>query len=173
MRLMLIDWMMEVCDEFALTRETFHLSVAYTDLYLSRQYCSIEKLQLLGSAALLIACKIEEIVCPRVSHFAYATDHGFTNHQIIEMEAEISKSMGFQLFPPTLSYWMNYFMAKWDIYAKANPAGFIILMPMTNSGFQSATRSPIPLFKSENMEDYQRFRSMMQSIDLSLLDLNH
>ena len=32
-----MDWMMEVCDEFHLTRETFHLAVTYTDLYLSRE----------------------------------------------------------------------------------------------------------------------------------------
>lgn len=91
MRLMLIDWMMEVCDEFALARETFHLAVTYTDLYLSKIVCPIDRLQLLGAASLLMACKIEEIICPRVGNFAYATDNGFTNQQIIEMEASISK----------------------------------------------------------------------------------
>jgi hypothetical protein len=78
MRLMLIDWIMEVCDEFALSRETFHLAVLYIDLYLTRVRCQIDRLQLLGASSLLIACKIEEIVCPRVAHFAYATDNGFT-----------------------------------------------------------------------------------------------
>ena len=91
MRLMLIDWMMEVSDEFNLSRETFHLAVTFTDLYLSRRQCSIERLQLLGAASLLIACKVDEIVCPRVSHFTYATDNGFTAQQIVEMEADISK----------------------------------------------------------------------------------
>jgi hypothetical protein len=41
---MLVDWMMEVCDEFALTRETFHLAVNYVDLYLSKEQCPIERL---------------------------------------------------------------------------------------------------------------------------------
>ena len=77
MRLLLVDWMMEVCDEFALSRETFHLSSTYVDLYLTRKYCPIEKLQLLGASSLLLACKMEEIICPRVKDFAYATDNGF------------------------------------------------------------------------------------------------
>lgn len=79
MRCMLVDWMQEVCDEFALTRETFHLSLSYVDIYLTRKLCPIEKLQLLGASSLMLACKIEEIVCPRVAHFSYATDNGFTN----------------------------------------------------------------------------------------------
>ena len=55
-------------------------------------------------------------------------------------------------------------MAKWDIYAKANPIDFSILhqdMP-----------GDIPLFKSDNIEDYKRFRSVIQVIDLSILDIN-
>ncbi len=91
MREMLIDWMQEVSEEFALLRETFHLALIYVDLYLSRKKCPIERLQLLGSASMLLACKIEEIVCPRVGHYAYATDNGFTSAQIIEMEASINK----------------------------------------------------------------------------------
>ncbi len=89
MRILLIDWMMEVCDEFALSRETYHLACTYTDLYLTRKNCPIDMLQLLGAACLLLACKVEEIVCPRVKDFAFATDNGFSNSQIIQMEAEI------------------------------------------------------------------------------------
>jgi len=89
MRVLLVDWMMEVCDEFSLLRETYHLAVNYIDLYLSRKHCPLDKLQLLGASSLMLACKIEEIVCPRAKDFAFATDHGFTTTQIIEMEADI------------------------------------------------------------------------------------
>jgi hypothetical protein len=70
---------------------------------------------------------MEEIACPRVSHFAFSTDNGFTNTQIVQMESHICKVLAFNLQPTTLSYWTNYYMAKWDIYAKANPAGFSLL----------------------------------------------
>lgn len=34
MRAILLDWMMEVCAEFGLKRETFNLALNYTDRYL-------------------------------------------------------------------------------------------------------------------------------------------
>jgi hypothetical protein len=34
MRAILVDWMMHVCYEFGLKRETFHLAVALADKYL-------------------------------------------------------------------------------------------------------------------------------------------
>lgn len=34
-------------------------------------------------------------------------------------------------------------------------------------------RPSIPLFKSDSMDDYNRFRSMMQALDLCVLDLSH
>lgn len=61
MRVMLVDWMMEVCDEFGLYRETFHLAATFVDLYLSRKECPIDRLQLLGAAGMMLACKMEEI----------------------------------------------------------------------------------------------------------------
>jgi hypothetical protein len=78
MRAMLVDWMLEVGDEFAMTRETCHISIMLVDLYLSKEVCAIERLQLLGASSLLLACKLEEIICPRVGHFSYATDNGFS-----------------------------------------------------------------------------------------------
>jgi len=35
----------------------------------------------------------------------------------MDMEAEIAKVMEFNLYPMTLNYWGNYYLAKWDIYA--------------------------------------------------------
>ena len=42
MRAILIDWMMEVCNEFTLKRETFHLAVNYVDRILSLS-CNVQK----------------------------------------------------------------------------------------------------------------------------------
>ena len=79
--------------------------------------------------------------------------------------------MGFQLYPTTLNHWANYFMTKWDIYARANPCNSSLLIPNRVDHTMRPLR--LPLFKTENMEDYQRFRSVMQVIDLSILDLNY
>ncbi len=59
-RSLLIDWIMELCEEFAYKRDTFHNSVNYLDRYFS--YCDhIEKeeLQLIGCVCLAIAAKFE------------------------------------------------------------------------------------------------------------------
>lgn len=36
MRIMLLDWVMEVCNEFRFKRQTYHLAVYYIDRYLER-----------------------------------------------------------------------------------------------------------------------------------------
>lgn len=91
MRLLLFDWLMEVCDEFGMKRETFQLSAYFTDLFLSKEFCPVDRLQLLGASSLLLAAKVEEIICPRVKDFAFATDNGFTPSQIVEMETHLSQ----------------------------------------------------------------------------------
>ena len=36
MRAILYDWMMEICTEFTLKRETFHLAITYIDRAMAR-----------------------------------------------------------------------------------------------------------------------------------------
>lgn len=79
------------------------------------------------------------------------------------MEARISQTMEFCLYPVTLSYWANYFTAQWDIYCSSNPLSFEIL--------NRDIPGHLPLFKSDIIDDYSRFRSFMQVLDLMVLDL--
>lgn len=56
MRVILVDWMVEVVQEYKLRTETLHLAVNYLDRFLSSiAYLKRNKLQLAGTAALLIA----------------------------------------------------------------------------------------------------------------------
>lgn len=59
MRSLLIDWMVEVQESFELNHETLYLSVKIVDSYLGKQVVSKDALQLVGAAALLIACKYD------------------------------------------------------------------------------------------------------------------
>jgi cyclin E len=60
MRAILLDWMMEVCNEFTLKRETFHLAVNYVDRILSAKANVLKnELQLIGVVSMFIASKIE------------------------------------------------------------------------------------------------------------------
>lgn len=59
MRSLLVDWMVEVQESFELNHETLYLAVKIVDSFLGRQRVSKDSLQLLGAAALLIACKYD------------------------------------------------------------------------------------------------------------------
>jgi len=66
------------------------------------------------------------------------------------------------LYPVTLNYWANYFMAKWDIYARTNPFNYGILsLEIDDDSPRPMMQSKeIPLFKTDNIEDYKRYRSL-------------
>ena len=55
MRSILVDWLVEVADEFKLQQETLFLTVSYIDRFLSKMEVPGGKLQLVGTAAMLIA----------------------------------------------------------------------------------------------------------------------
>lgn len=59
MRTLLVDWMVEVQETFELNHETLYLAVKVVDLYLSKQTICKENLQLVGAAAMFIACKYD------------------------------------------------------------------------------------------------------------------
>jgi len=54
-RRMTVDWMVEVCEEFKFHREVLFLSVNYLDRFLSETPVLRETLQLVGTAAMIIA----------------------------------------------------------------------------------------------------------------------
>lgn len=66
MRAILTDWLVEVHNKFELMPETLYLAVYIFDRYLSLNTVIRRELQLVGIAAMLIACKYEEIWSPEV-----------------------------------------------------------------------------------------------------------
>ena len=55
MRAVLVDWLVEVAEEFKLHAETLHLAVSYVDRFLTMNVVTRDKLQLLGVTAMLVA----------------------------------------------------------------------------------------------------------------------
>ncbi|GJN38230.1 hypothetical protein PR202_gb27253 [Eleusine coracana subsp. coracana] len=77
MRAILIDWLVEVAEEYRLVPDTLYLTVNYIDRYLSGNEINRQRLQLLGVACMLIAAKYEEICAPQVEEFCYITDNTY------------------------------------------------------------------------------------------------
>ena len=63
MRTILVDWLVEVQENFELFHETLYMAVKLVDLYLMRREVKREYLQLVGATAMLIAAKFEVRNC--------------------------------------------------------------------------------------------------------------
>lgn len=55
MRAILVDWLVEVAQEYKLQNETLYLAVSFIDRFLSLMSVVRAKLQLLGTAAMFVA----------------------------------------------------------------------------------------------------------------------
>ena len=68
MRSILVDWLVEVADEYSLTSETLFLTLNYLDRYLGLKLVKRNRLQLVGITCMLVASKYEDIYAPPVSY---------------------------------------------------------------------------------------------------------
>ncbi|CAN6290273.1 unnamed protein product [Urochloa humidicola] len=114
MRAVLVDWLVEVADEFKLQAETLCLAVSYVDRFLTVNVVTRDKLQLLGVTALLIAAKYEEIESSKmkVNKYTDITDHTYTKQQVVKMEADLLKSLNFEIGGPTVTAFLRRFIAS-------------------------------------------------------------
>ena len=55
MRGILVDWLVEVAEEYKLLSDTLYLSISYIDRFLSANVLNRQKLQLLGVSSMLVA----------------------------------------------------------------------------------------------------------------------
>ncbi|XP_033954148.2 cyclin-A1 [Pseudochaenichthys georgianus] len=112
MRVILVDWLVEVVQEYRLRSETLHLAVNYLDRFLScTALVKRGKLQLVGTAALMIAAKYEEICPPELNEFVYTTDSTYTKKQLVRMEHVFLKVLSFRMAVPTINQFLRLFMS--------------------------------------------------------------
>ncbi|KAJ8755854.1 hypothetical protein K2173_024399 [Erythroxylum novogranatense] len=110
MRGILVDWLVEVSEEYKLVPDTLYLTVYLIDWFLSQNYIERHRLQLLGITCMLIASKYEEICAPRVEDFCFITDNTYTKEEVIAMEIQVLKYFGFQIFAPTTKTFLRRFL---------------------------------------------------------------
>nr|QYW07113.1 cyclin A2-1 [Dimocarpus longan] len=110
MRGILIDWLVEVSEEYKLVPDTLYLTVNLIDRFLSQNYIEKQRLQLLGVSCMLIASKYEEICAPRVEEFCFITDNTYTRGEVLKMESQILNFLHFQLSVPTTKTFLRRFI---------------------------------------------------------------
>ena len=110
MRSILVDWLVEVAEEYKLVSDTLYLSVNYIDRVLSSMPVQRSRLQLVGVSCMLVAAKYEEIYAPQVDEFVYITDNTYTRNEVIQMERKILDLLGFELTAPTGKHFLRRFI---------------------------------------------------------------
>lgn len=118
MRAILVDWLVEVGEEYKLQSETLYLAVNYIDRFLSSMSVLRGKLQLVGTAAMLLASKFEEIYPPEVAEFVYITDDTYTKKQVLRMEHLVLKVLSFDLAAPTINQFLTQYFLQQSVSSK-------------------------------------------------------
>ena len=101
MRIILLDWLVDVQLKFKLLPETLFLTINIIDRYLSKTKATKENLQLIGITSMLIACKYEEIYFPEIKDFIYMTDNTYSKNEVLKMEYDILKKLEFNITNPS------------------------------------------------------------------------
>ncbi|XP_028775071.1 cyclin-A1-1-like [Neltuma alba] len=110
MRAILVDWLVEVAEEYRLVPDTLYLTVNYIDRYLSGNVMSRQKLQLLGVACMMIAAKYEEICAPQVEEYCYITDNTYFKEEVLQMESAVLNYLRFEMTAPTIKCFLRQFV---------------------------------------------------------------
>lgn len=100
---MLIDWLVDVSEEFELRPVTFHTAVVYLRWHLAHNQVRKSELQLLGATALFVAAKYHEKDddVPSVLDFVYMGDSAYTQQAMINAEVKLVHCLDFELQPTT------------------------------------------------------------------------
>nr|CAG8437749.1 5105_t:CDS:2 [Entrophospora candida] len=100
MRIILIDWLIEVHYKFRLLPETLFLTVNIVDRFLSERVVSMVKLQLVGITALFISGKYEEVLAPSIKNYIYMSEEGYTDEDILNAERYVLQTIDYKLNYP-------------------------------------------------------------------------
>lgn len=85
MRAILVDWLCEVHHKWRLHPETLFLTVNILDRYLAKKEVTKKTLQLVGSCALFIASKYEEIYPTPIGDLVYVCDGAYDHNDVSEV----------------------------------------------------------------------------------------
>merc|ERR1712121_599720 len=102
MRAVLIDWLIEVHNQFKLLQETLYMTIFIIDRFLQAEGLHLKrnKFQLLGVTCMFTASKVEEMYAPEINDFVYTTDNAFSAAEIRQMEIKVLSTLNFALGGP-------------------------------------------------------------------------
>ena len=165
-RLHTLCWMMQICEEFAFKRDTFHYACSYFDNYLafSKEIINNKKiLDLIGITCISISGKIEEVQIPKLTEYANSIDKIFEIKDIIEMEQKICLTLGWKLINTNINTWLNWYICQWDLYIDSVDDIKETLLKFINE-------EDIIYYKKSIDSSYYNYRKISQLVDIIILD---
>ena len=109
MRPYLIDFLVEVHQQFRLRPEVLYLSMNIVDRYVSKRVVYKKHYQLVGCAALWIAAKFEDgkDKVPLVRELADMCCKAYDESAFIQMEGHVLSTIGWTIGHPTAEAWLR------------------------------------------------------------------
>lgn len=102
---LLMDWLVEIHSKLRLLPETLYLAGNIVDRFMTLRVVNLDKIQLVGVTALLLAAKYEEVFPPTITHFAYTTGGNFNEIDIRMAEKFVLQVLDFELsYPNPLNF---------------------------------------------------------------------
>lgn len=113
-RVIVLDWIIEVCVKFCLLSESFFtctelFDMCYQSAALREETNKPERTQLIGITCLSIASKVEETYAPVVRDYLYICDGAYTKEEFVKMERKILTTVKFEVYPPTSLLFLRRF----------------------------------------------------------------
>ena len=165
-RLHTLCWMMQICEEFAFKRDTFHYACNYFDNYLTFTNEKIKNakiLELIGITCISISGKIEEVQIPKLKEYANSIDETFGIKDIIDMEQKICLTLGWKLIDININTWLNWYICQWDLYIDSVDDIKEQLLKFINE-------EDIIYYKKTIDNSYYNYRKISQLVDIIALD---
>lgn len=111
MRAVLVDWMIEIADEWHLFWESLHLGIHLLDVFLAARRVPRRSLQLLAVTCLWVGAKYHELHPPSVRECARLVDSRCHWRDVIRMEEAVLDVVGFDMSAPTVSVFLKAYMS--------------------------------------------------------------
>merc|ERR1711997_1064614 len=97
LRSIVVDWMLEVCEDQEVGTEVFLLAVHYLDTFLSCTPIRKSQFQLAAATCLLLASKFSSVVPISVDQLVLYTDYSTTTEELVSWELLLLQSLRWQL----------------------------------------------------------------------------
>ena len=114
MRMLLLDWMVDIARELEFSLETWCLAVNYLDRFLGFQPLSKDCLQLVGLTTLWLGAKQDELSPPSTEELVSLCADSYSTMNFKHMELIILARLNFNLAAPTPAFYLNHLVAVED-----------------------------------------------------------